>query len=398
MASATFAHRRDPRLDFFRGIAMFIIYVAHLPDNIWALWIPARFGFSDAAEIFVFCSGMASAVAFGKVFQTCGWGLGTARVVHRIWQVYWAHIALFIVIASGLAAIQESGYLQQCCGLTRNYVTALNLQHFFDAPQTLLPALLTLSYVPNYFDILPMYIAILAMLPVVMALARVNVGLVFIFMVVSWLAATLGWVHFPAEPWSDRPWFFNPFAWQLVFFTGFAFMRGWIPAPPVKGWLIVLALAIVFMTVPFAYSGVYKTSESLLAIRRELEPFWNKTNFGVLRYVHFLALAYVAWVCVGENGDYLRGGGLWGGFVSVVQKVGQQSLAVFLSSLVIAQSVAIVRDMASGRGSFFGEALANIGGFAALIAVAYGVGWFKSQPWRKPASSPPSSNGPSPRA
>ena len=30
----------------------------------------------------------------------------------------------------------------------------------------------------------------------------------------------------PAEPWSDRVWFFNPFGWQLVFFTGFALMAG----------------------------------------------------------------------------------------------------------------------------------------------------------------------------
>ena len=46
---------RDPRLDFYRGIAMFIILLAHTPGNWWTLWIPARFGFSDATEIFVFC-------------------------------------------------------------------------------------------------------------------------------------------------------------------------------------------------------------------------------------------------------------------------------------------------------------------------------------------------------
>ena len=55
--------RRDPRLDFFRGIGMLIILSAHIPDNQWILWIPARFGFSDATEMFVFLSGMASASA-----------------------------------------------------------------------------------------------------------------------------------------------------------------------------------------------------------------------------------------------------------------------------------------------------------------------------------------------
>ena len=60
---------RDPRLDFFRGVGMFIILIAHITDNPWTLWIPARFGFSDATEIFVFCSGMASALAFGALFS-----------------------------------------------------------------------------------------------------------------------------------------------------------------------------------------------------------------------------------------------------------------------------------------------------------------------------------------
>ena len=64
---------RDLRLDFFRGVGMFIILIAHITDNPWTLWIPARFGFSDATEIFVFCSGMASAIAFGGVFERAGW-------------------------------------------------------------------------------------------------------------------------------------------------------------------------------------------------------------------------------------------------------------------------------------------------------------------------------------
>jgi hypothetical protein len=59
IAAAARATLRDPRLDFFRGLAMFIILIAHVPSNWWTLWIPARFGFSDATEIFVFCSGMA---------------------------------------------------------------------------------------------------------------------------------------------------------------------------------------------------------------------------------------------------------------------------------------------------------------------------------------------------
>ena len=104
---------RDPRLDFFRGLAMFIIVIAHTPNNPWTLWIPARFGFSDATEIFVFCSGMASAVAFGSIFGLRGWRLGTARVLYRAWQVYWAHIGVFLVVAAVVVALNAIAEKEQ---------------------------------------------------------------------------------------------------------------------------------------------------------------------------------------------------------------------------------------------------------------------------------------------
>lgn len=374
---------RDPRLDFFRGIGMFIIFIAHLPANSWTLWIPARFGFSDATEMFVFCSGMASAIAFGKVFDQSGWLMGAARVSHRVWQVYWAHICQFLVIAAGLVAVQTSGVLTRCCGLTEDYVNSLNLWHFFEKAGETLPGLLTLTYVPNYFDILPMYIVILVLLPVIMALSRLGRWPVFAFMGALWLGANLKLLGLPAEPWSDRVWFFNPFAWQLLFFTGFAYMRGWIPAPPVRHGLILAALAVVLFTVPFAWFRVYGAFPVLLEVRNAIEPLWAKTEFGFLRYVHFLALAYLAWVAVGAGGRFLVVDNAWGAVVRVIQKVGQQSLAVFLASLVVAQAVGILRDMVWGRGDMLIEFLANAGGFAVLIAVAYVVSWYKKEPWRR---------------
>lgn len=378
---------RDPRLDFFRGIGMFIIFIAHLPNNTWTLWIPARFGFSDATEMFVFCSGMASAIAFGKVFDQHGWAMGVARVGHRVWQVYFAHVCQFLVIAAGLVAIQRSGYLEACCGLTEDYVASLNLWHFFERAGENLPGLLTLTYVPNYFDILPMYIVILLLLPVMMVVSRVSKAAVFGLMAALWLAAGFGFLDLPAEPWSDRVWFFNPFAWQLVFFTGFALMRGWLPAPPVNRMLIAAAAFIVLASVPFAWHVAYDAVPELYAARDAVMPLWDKTTFGLLRYVHFLALAYLAWIAVGAGGRYLVVDNLWGRFVRVVQRVGQQSLAVFLASLVLAQAIGILRDMAWGRGDPLMELLANLGGFAGLIAVAYLVSWFKKEPWRRPRAA-----------
>jgi hypothetical protein len=394
------ARTRDLRLDFFRGIAMFIILIAHTPGNFLSSWIPARWGFSDATEIFVFCSGMASAIAFGRGFDTVGWRLGTARVGFRIWQVYWSHIGLFFATATMLAAIDLYG------GYDQQYIGSLNLWKFFEDPAPELIGLMTLTYVPNYFDVLPMYMVVLAMMPIVMALSRVNLWLVAGFVGLVWLMAQdallqalgLGSWHLAlsAEPWSDRTWFFNPFGWVLIFFTGFAFMRGWIPKPPVTWQLIALAAAIVLICIPLSNVGVRAISQEwfgafegnpVIDWREANKAWFDKSDFAPLRYLHFLSLAYLAWVIAGDKGDRLlsRGTGalsqLWGALVTLILKVGQQSLAVFVTSMFLARLLGFVMDLA-GR-DVATVLLVNVIGACLLVLTAYGAGWFKSQPWRR---------------
>ena len=75
---------RDARLDFFRGLALLIIFVSHMPDNWLARFKPGAFGFSDSADIFVFVSGYAAALAYRKIFSRSGIFIGTARVARRV--------------------------------------------------------------------------------------------------------------------------------------------------------------------------------------------------------------------------------------------------------------------------------------------------------------------------
>lgn len=394
--AATPVSVRDPRLDFYRGIAMFIILVAHIPFNPWSNWIPARFGYSDATEIFVFCSGMASAIAFGGAFVKKGWGMGTARVAFRVWQVYWAHVCLFFFVAMMMAALDIFGTFET------NYVDSLNLGHFFDDPMRQIVGVFTLTYVPNYFDILPMYLVVLALMPLFMALSGLGFAAVAAASVAIWLGANAGLLALPAESWSDREWFFNPFGWQLLFFTGFAFMRGWLPPPPVSPVLVWASVAFLVLSAPFGswkvVTWISAASPDLGATIREI---WtqvgasetatglslrDKTDFGVLRYLHFLSLAYLAWVAAGEGGRRLRASGTgfaaetWRIFLKIVTKVGQQSLAVFVFSMAVARLLGFVLDQI-GRGPAT-VLLVNLAGFVMIIAVAYIAAWFKSQPWR----------------
>lgn len=397
--SAVATASRDIRLDFFRGIAMFIILMAHTPGNAFTLWIPARWGFSDATEIFVFCSGMASAIAFGRTYDRQGWRLGTGRVAFRVWQVYWAHIGLFCATAA------LTVFLTELDVTGRNYWGQLNLWPLFvDSDEWsnpgILLGLMTLRYVPNYFDILPMYLAVLVLLPVVMALAKHGSGAVAALVVLLWLGAqgpvseALGLPHlaFPAEPWSGRTWFFNPFGWQLVFFTGFALMRGWLPRPPVSAPLMMGAAVIVIANIPLSDIGIRVVDNDWASgLRSALAPLIDKSDFGILRYLHFLALAYLAWAAAGEAGARLRpsGDGALSRVSSVllhlVLKVGQQSLAVFVVSMFTARLMGFAFDVL-GRDAFQ-QVLVNLAGAAILVATAYLAGWFKSQPWRQPERS-----------
>ena len=382
------AAARDPRLDLFRGLAMFIIFSAHMPGNVFTLWIPARWGFSDATEIFVFCSGTASAIAFGRSFDRAGWAMGTARVGYRVWQVYWAHVAMFVAIATLLAAVDLSGRLPD-----KSYVATLNLTRFFEDPAPQMVGLLTLTYVPNYFDILPMYLAILAMMPAMVALSRVSPWLPVAASLAVWALAQgrvldavgLGGLHLslPAEPWSDRAWFFNPFAWQLVFYTGFALVRGWLPAPPVSRALTLAAAAILLLSVLPSSVGVRVLGLDWAREWRSANAWAvTKSDFGVLRYVHFLALAYLCWALAGEGGRRLTegAGAARRALLAVITKVGQQSLAVFVTSMLLARLFGIALDVAGRSGATM--TAANLSGWALLVATAYAVAWFKSAPWR----------------
>jgi hypothetical protein len=247
-----------------------------------------------------------------------------------------------------------------------------------------------------------MYLAILATLPLVMALARIGTWAVALWCIALWSAANFGSVHFPAEPWSEREWFFNPFGWQLLFFTGFAFMRGWIPAPPVSRALVWVCVAVLVLSAPIGSWKVFEwVNAAAPGLGAWLRGVWtgidtlndttgfalrDKTDFSILRYLHFLALAYVAWVAAGPGGARLRAvasgsaGEAWRRLLAIVTKVGQQSLAVFVASMAVARLLGFVLDQIGRTSATY--ALVNLTGCAIITAVAYIAGWFKSQPWK----------------
>jgi hypothetical protein len=362
---------RDVRLDFFRGLAMFVIFIAHLPGNPWFDYIPARFGFSSAAELFVFCSGLASAFAFGRTFERKGFLAGLFRVISRIWQVYWSHIGLALVmVAISIVGLRITAL---------DYPSRLGLGWFYSSPQEGLFGLMTLTFTPNFLDILPMYIVLLAMLPVVMLLAGIAPVLALSALGALWIAVQWSGVNLPGGQGPGGMWFFNPFAWQLVFFTGFAFGLGWLRAPLLRrGPLFWLSVVFLVASVPLNFWGFTDHVAVLEAWHEALIGPNGKTNLHPLLYLHFLASAYVMLTLIEPHREQLAR------FKPIIL-VGQQALAAFMASIALAWALGMVLDEI-GR-TFLTTTLANLAGFAGLIFVALLAKRYKALKEGGPAGS-----------
>ncbi|MEO1689493.1 MAG: OpgC domain-containing protein, partial [Pseudomonadota bacterium] len=119
-------------------------------------------------------------------------------------------------------------------------------------------------------------------------------------------------------------------------------------------------------------------------------------RLGLIQLLHLVALLILGWAAIGAAGRAWVVGPGFLATVPVIRKVGTQSLAVFLVSMILARASGMALDVI-GR-SMFTTGAVNLAGFGVLIATAYGVGWFRSQPWRRrvgaATSATPAATGP----
>src|SRR6187455_970396 len=99
------AGERELRLDLFRGMALWLIFVDHLPTNILTWFTIRNYGFSDATEIFIFISGYTAAFVYGRAMLQAGFVVATARIMRRVWQIYVAHVFLFTIFLAEISYV-----------------------------------------------------------------------------------------------------------------------------------------------------------------------------------------------------------------------------------------------------------------------------------------------------
>jgi hypothetical protein len=359
---------RDLKLDLFRGLSLFIILIDHTRGNVLARWTPGQFGLSDAAAVFICVSGYTVALAFGRVFEERGWLLGTARLGLRMWQLYIAQLALLIIVASLPSTVW---HLLGADG----YGATLKLDYLFVDPGEALWRAVTLTYVPPGLDILPVYIAMMAMIPGVMALARVNRLLVPVASLALWAAAWAFDWNLLADPSDGRGWFFDPFSWQLLFVGSFGLGMGWFAPPPRLLWLRVVAGAMLVFGFCVQVPAIWHAVPALATVHGWTVAPAFKTMLNPLEYAYFLALAYLVVPLFERSLNWFRRRPL-----NLLVVAGQQSLAAFLGTVILADLGGVVFDV-MGRGPAMQVAV-NLGNFTALAVLASLVAWYKTSPWR----------------
>src|SRR6195256_2199533 len=271
---------RDLRLDFFRGVALIFIFIDHIPENILSYFTLEAFGFFDAAEVFIFISGFTAALVYGRRLAEKGALYATAQVMRRAWQLYVAHVFLFVIF------IAEVSYTASAFK-NPMYNEEMRVADFLDEPHIAVIKALLLEFQPTFLDILPLYILMLVIFPVILLGMQRHWLWVLAPSAIVYLAVQIFDITVSAYP-EGHVWYFNPLAWQFLFVAGavlgtlsqkesFAGLLN--RAYPLA--LAVFAAALV-VKVSWTIHGVWETFPGLFL--RELWPV-NKNNLAPLRLV-----------------------------------------------------------------------------------------------------------------
>jgi hypothetical protein len=351
---------RDLRIDFLRGLALIIIFIDHVPGNVLSRFTPRAFGFSNAADVFVLLAGMSAGLAYGTCSAQKGIRAILPRLLRRITQLYSAHLALLWI----------------SIGLTVAATLVFNKAEFMERAvpvlvQTDLLAAawssLVLNLQPRYLDILPLYVVLLLALPLFLLLQRAQRGAALVLSVAIWVLAKSTGLNLPSSR-SPDGWYFNPFAWQLLFCIGLLGAHTFRQRTQrMRSHYLLIAIAIAYVMVALALTTpcrfriaighcVFGVQQSDIA---DLAPW---------RIAHGLALVYLALIAIPNCAPWLVRYP-----ARALVTLGQNSLSVFcVGSLVGLLSAIALTIFGSGWRS---QVLLNTAGTALLFATAWWNNW-----------------------
>jgi hypothetical protein len=356
---------RELRLDLFRGLALWLIFIDHLSPDLLSYFTIRSYGFSDAAEIFIFISGYTAALVYGRAMVKSGFVIAAARILKRVWQIYAAHVLLFTIV------VAEVSYI--AVGLDKPfYAEEMGIVEFLKNPGSTMIQALLLRYRPLNMDVLPLYTVLMFFLPLVLLLINWRADLTLALSVALYVLSWKYDLYLSAYPHGF--WSFNPFAWQMLFVFGV-----WCSLGGARRMSRVLSSrTVLWISFAYIFAAFCVTLTWYFQQLAQFMPHWleqliypiNKTDLDVLRFAHFLALAVIAVRFVPAGWSGLKSPWLWPMILC-----GQFSLQIFCLGVFLAFSgYFVLTETSAGLGLHM---LAGIIGILIMSAAAWLFTWFR---------------------
>ena len=355
---------RDARLDMFRGIALVMIFINHVPGTLYENFTNRNFGFSDAAEAFVFMSGMAAGLAYSNGFRSGNLWLAIAKVWARARQLYFVQLTITMLCLGIFAAAALWFGLPEV--MHKN-----NIAPIYGQPLSTLIGIPLLTHQLGYLNILPLYTMLLLAAPLFLMIGLRRPWLLMGLSVALWAAAGQFRINFPNFP-TPGGWFFNPLSWQILFviglLSGMAMKAGkrFIPYHPALFGLASAFVVFVLLWVKIPLLG--EAGRSVLTMISDAgAPFYitwfDKTYLALPRLLHALALFYVL-----GNLPVMRVVAT-SPLAAPFRQLGRQGLAVFAGGTVISMFLQVVKTPRQPDPLFDGLILGA--GLLVLFAMAW---------------------------
>ena len=271
-------------IDFWRGFALVSIFINHIPGFFYEHLTHKNIGQSDSAELFVFLAGWSLRLVTESRSDPLTSGRLVLRLGARALTIYTAQI-LISSLAIALTAAASLAFDNPLL-LAWNNAAAV-----FEEPVRTHVGLVLLTHQLGFFDILPLYVVLMLAAPVIAMLHRFAGLLLLPLSLAVYAAALTLRIDLPTWP-VEGYWYFNPFAWQVIFVLGFAlarddglgaFARRHLAPLRTVGILWVLAGLVVALT------GF--EPDPLKVPEPKLFFIFDKSYLSPARLMHFLALA-----------------------------------------------------------------------------------------------------------
>ena len=361
------AHGRDVRIDLFRGIANWFIFLDHIPNDVVNLITIRNYGFSGAADLFIFISGYAASIVYAKMTLERGFIVGATRIVKRVWQLYVAYIILFVIYIVTIADV-AARYSAS------DIIYEFNVTGLVDHPIRTLAYGLLLRSRPLNLDVLQLYIILMAFFPPVLWMMLRRPNLTMAASVALYVAARA--FDWNLRSFPEGNWYFNPFCWQLLFVFG-----AWVAlGGTIKCRSILRSRALLYLGIAYLAFALVMTMAGRFPEFGRMFPAWlfdafnpnDKINLAPYRALHVIVAAFVVTRFVSKDWPGLE----WRIFRPLIV-CGEQSIAVFCLGVFLSFVGHFVLMLSSG--SLLAQLLVSASGIVLMTLVAYYLSWSRQQ-------------------